>query len=118
MTPVLTITPSGHDCPAYGWRSRAALPCLLRIESVLRTDGVRFCLLPCEADYGVSFSIFRIGVWSRYILRTGGEQLRSLCITVTSCFRKFVRKVRRGWRTVRPARPAVRMQETCAVLRL
>ena len=95
MTPVLTITPSGIDCPEYGWGSRAALPYPLRIDSVLRTDGVRFCLPVREVDYGVCFSIFRIGAWSRYVLRTGWERLRDFCITVTARIREFVRVVRR-----------------------
>ena len=95
MTPVLTITSSGIDCPEYGWKSCTPLPGPLRIDSVPRTDGVCFFLPPREADYGISFSIFRIGAWSRYVLRTGRERLRKLCITVAARFRKLVRTVRR-----------------------
>lgn len=119
MTPVLTITSSGLDCPEYGWKSCMPLPAPLRIDSVLRPDGVCLFLVPCEADYGISFSIFRIGAWSRYVLRTGRERLLKLCITVTANFRKFVRKARRAFGMVMPAaRPAVRTRENCTVLRL
>ena len=119
MTPVLTVTSSGSDCPAYGWKSREALLYPLRIESVPRTDGVCFFLPPRAADYGVSFSIFRIGAWSRYVLRSGCERLLKLRITVTSCFRRFVRKVRRMvFAAVPAACPAARARETRMVLRL
>ena len=97
MTPVLTIGCSAMRTlrPAYDWRSDAALPPTLRIEVAWRCDEPCFFLPPRAAESGVSFSIFRIGVWSRYVLCSGAERLRKLCITVAARFRKLVRTVRR-----------------------
>ena len=121
MTPTLTIFCSGtrFDSPEYDWKNLAAPPPVFRIEPERQGDCLCLFLPLRKMEYGVCFSSFRCGSRSRYILRSGAEHFGKLCITVTTVFRKFVRKVRNVFSAVLPAVcPAARERRGRAVLRL